>query len=81
MSRAEHRGAERYPAVRIRKITAFEIAAAVRLRRLVVNRRHISGDGIDVRPFLDHMDDEMSRSVSRERDTHGIHTAMFAVVV
>ena len=78
---AEHHGADRYSAFRIWEAAASEIADAVRLRRFEVNRRHISGDGIDVRPFLDHMDDEMSGSVSRERETFGIHTAMFAVVV
>ena len=81
MFRAEHCGADRYQAFRIWEAAASEIADAIRFGRFAVNRRYVAVNGIDIRLFLDHVDDEMPESVSRERETLRIHTSMSAVVV
>ena len=81
MFRAEHRGTDRYQAFGIWEAAVFEITDNVRLRLFVLNRRYVAGNGIDIRLFLDLVDDEMPESVSREREALGIHTAMSAVVI
>ena len=73
MFRAEHRGTDRYQAFRISEAAVSENTDAVRLRRFVVNRQYVAGNGIDIRLFLDQW---MTRCLGPfpEREKHSEYT-------